>query len=240
MSARSSRGFTLVELLVVIAIIGLLATFAVAQLSGAREKARIAAAQSFSSQLIHAQGSEAVGVWNLDEGSGLTVNNSSGATSGQGTITSATWIDDGPVGKPALLFSSGSRVSLGSITIPQRVTAGAWIRTASASQQPIFSNRGGGLYFGTTGGRLFVFYNAATPAAMTGSTLINDNKWHYVAWSNDGATSKMYIDGKLDKTMAHTRPIQSGAAYIGWDAPNVAEYFAGSIAQVAIFSDTIQ
>lgn len=239
MRSQLSKGFTLVELLVVIAIIGLLATFAVTQLTGAREKARVAAAQSFSHTLIAAQSAEAVGVWNLDEGSGSTVYNRSGASTAVGTIVGAAWITDGPVGNSALDFGTGRYVSLGSITLPQRVTVAAWIRTTSTALIPFFSNRGNGLYIGENAGTLFMYYNTAAPASISSTAKINDGKWHYVAWSNDGTTSKLYVDGKVDKTVAMTRPVETGAAYIGYDPANV-QYFDGDISQVGIFSDTPQ
>jgi type IV pilus assembly protein PilA len=242
MFAHIKRGFTLVELLVVIAIIGLLATFAVVQLSGSKEKARVAAAQSFAHTLLAAQSADAVGLWNLDEGSGTIVYNKSGVGTAVGTITGATWITDGPIGNPALLFASGNNVSLGSVTVPQRTTIGVWVRTNSAAPQPFFSNRAGGtgVYIGIVSGQLYIFDYSGSPTTMTSTALVNDNKWHYVSWSSDGTKATIYIDGKVDKSMSMTRNASTGAAYIGWDVPNSTQYFIGSISQFGIFSDTPQ
>lgn len=224
----------------VIAIIGVLATFSVVGFTTSREKARLAGGASFSRSLYNAQSAEAIGVWSLDEGTGSTVYNRSGASTVTGNVVGATWITDGPNGKTALNFSgSGQRVDLGSITLPTRVTVSAWIRTTLSGQFPFFSNRGNGLYFGVSSGRLFIYYNTAAPVAMNSiSTNLTDGKWHHVAWSSDGATQIMYVDGKKDNSGAQTRPAETGLAYIGYDAGNN-QYFNGSVSELAIYSAVV-
>lgn len=233
------KGFTLIELLVVIAIIGLLSTLSVVSFTNSREKARLAGGTLFSRSLFNAQASEAVGIWNLDEGSGATVYNRSSVNASTATITGATWITGGPNGKPALQFSAtGHSVNLGSITLPVRTTVTAWIRTPSTAQLPFFSNRANGLFFGINSGYLFTYYNTATPPSQNSTSRVNDNKWHHVAWSSDGTTSIMYIDGKVDIKYAQTRPAETGTGYIGYDAPNGTS-FSGSVADVAVYSNII-
>ena len=138
---------------------------------------------------------------------------------------------------PALHFTSGNNVSVGTITLSQRVTVTAWIRTTGGGQQPAFSNRGNGLYFGTSGGKFFTYYNSGSPSSMSSVATINDGKWHHVAWTSDGVTEKMYVDGSLNSTQSQTRAGgDAGAAYVGYDVPN-GEYFNGDISEVAIYGD---
>src|SRR3989344_5308294 len=87
----NKRGFTLIELLVVIAIIGLLATFAVVQLSGAREKARVAKGLSFQQSLLRSLGDDAAGIWNFDECSGSVANDMSGSGNNGAISSAAGW-----------------------------------------------------------------------------------------------------------------------------------------------------
>ena len=72
------KGFTLIELLVVIAVIGMLASIVLVSLRGTREKATMAQVLQFASQVNHALGAYAVGIWSFDEGSGTTAMDSSG------------------------------------------------------------------------------------------------------------------------------------------------------------------
>lgn len=234
-------GFTLIEMLVVIAIIGLLATLAAVNFSTSREKARLAGGSGFARMLLDGMAAEASGVWNLDEGSGTVANNRSGASAVPGTITGTTWISDGPNNSAALRFSAApDRVALGTIQVPQRVTIAAWVRTTASASAPVFSNRSpSGLYFGVRNtGQLFIYNNGATPAPVIGVTNVNDGKWHHLVWTSDGATSILYVDGKVDRTLAQTRSASNGTAYIGYDTPN-GQTFNGDIAQVGVYTDTL-
>jgi trimeric autotransporter adhesin len=233
----SKKGFTLIELLVVISIISLISSVILASLNSTREKARIAAGLSLAANLYRGYGADSNGVWNLDEGSGSVAYNK-GGNSTNGTIVNATWINTGPNNKPALSFTTGRRIDLGTIATPTNVTVAAWVRTTSGGQIPVFSNRGTGLYFGITGGKFFAYYNAASISSMVSNQLINDGKWHHVVWTSDGTKGKMYIDGKFDSDLTQTRMTESAAAYIGFDAPN-GEYFIGDIAQVAVYTQTL-
>ncbi|MCW1891976.1 MAG: prepilin-type N-terminal cleavage/methylation domain-containing protein [Candidatus Uhrbacteria bacterium] len=124
------RGFTLIELLVVIAIIGLLATFAVVQLAGSREKARVAKGYAFSGQLLRGMGDDLVGRWDFDECSGTSVADSSGSGN-TGSFTAApAWSTETPTGQGCSMNTSGVNVTIpdnGSLDIPDNLTISAWL-----------------------------------------------------------------------------------------------------------------
>ncbi len=194
-------------------------------------------------KLYQAFGDSALGVWQMSGGSGTSIPNLGSFNSGQpATITGGTWTTDGPSGKAAVTFTSGNRVSIGgNIDSPTSMTVAVWIRTTSAVQQPIFSNRvtfGGQLYFGTSGGRLFVYSYSGSLQSHLSNALVNDGKWHHVVWTSNGTVAKMYIDGKLDNQANNTRSVTTGPGYIGYYGENN-ESFNGSITGVYLYDQYI-
>jgi large repetitive protein len=232
--------FTLIELLVVISIISLLSSIVLASLNSARDKGRMAAGLKLASSLATGMGAEAVGIWNLDEGTGAVAYNSSGKGTVNGVITGATWVS-GPNNKPALAFTAGRRVDLGSVTIDVNVTVAAWIQASSGGAGPVFSNRGAGLYFGISQEKFFTYYNNSSAPAMSSLKSIVDNKWHHIVWTSNGSKETMYIDGQFDSSMSQTRnSADTGTGYIGYDAGN-GTYFSGdvNVSQVAVYTETL-
>jgi prepilin-type N-terminal cleavage/methylation domain-containing protein len=86
-----NKAFTLIELLVVIAIVGLLSTIVLVVTSGVSEQGRIAKGLQFDKHLQNALGSDAVGIWNFDEGENSIAYDASGWGNNGTLLNSPVW-----------------------------------------------------------------------------------------------------------------------------------------------------
>ena len=134
-----NKAFTLIELLVVIAIIGLLASIVLVNLTGQRQKARIARGLQFSQSLHHSFGAYAVGVWDFNDPADPGQALDASGYSNHGTIYGAKYdCDDNPYhivgqgeGRCSLSFDGESHyVDVGnnsSLDVTEELTVGAWV-----------------------------------------------------------------------------------------------------------------
>lgn len=235
----SDSAFTLIELMVVVSIISLLSSTIMVALVSARDKARFSSGQTFDTNLFRGFGTDSQGYWKLDEGSGtIAINSGLGNATGNGTIVNGVWITDGPMGRPALSFATGRNVTLPAVSTGASFTVAAWVRFTTTAQQPILSNRAAtGLYFGTSVGKVYVYYTTGSPTNLLAVKNINDNKWHHVVWTSDNVRAQVYVDGTLDSSQNQTRTgvPHTGNTYIGYDAVNN-QYFNGDISGVAVYN----
>src|SRR6185436_19618654 len=92
------------------------------------------------------------------------------------------------------------------------VTATAWVRgSSSPGQYKYVLGKGAhsqcrsadyGIYTGASGGIQFYSIDARNPAITQISGAVDasriwDGRWHFVAGTYDGATAKLYVDGRL-------------------------------------------
>lgn len=229
------RGFTLIELLVVIGIIGLLATFAVIQLGGSREKARLANGLAMNGQIRRVVGDDAIAVYDLNECSGATIGDQSGLNQ-TATITGATWSTDTPNGQGcSLSFNGATNWVATPITTPiplNNFTISGWMKTSSAALQVAFSNSS--IHPIHTNGNVM---RLCANGCNTGTKNVSDGKWHFIAVVGDSKSIRQYIDGSStpEITQAAITNIVSGTFFIG--AMGVSQYpYSGLLDDLRIFT----
>ncbi|MEH1092231.1 LamG-like jellyroll fold domain-containing protein [Micromonospora sp. CPCC 205739] len=112
------------------------------------------------------------------------------------------------------------------------------------------------LYIGSDGKLHGQWYQGNATQAMASTSVVNDGAWHHVVLAGAGDTQSLYLDGTLHGTLAGTiaqvpngsANVQIGAGFVGggWPShkntgasPAVANYFSGSISDVAFFNQAL-
>jgi len=240
-----SRAFTLIELLVVISIISLLASVVLASLNSARDKSRTSAGLSFAQSLHSYLGSEAVGIWDFGEGSGLTAYDSSGRGN-NGNIIDGTWTN-GLKGS-ALDFDGVNDY----MNIPQQppFTIGPNMFTVAGMIQP--SNQYSRFITPQSNGvDQWIGYDPGSQRVDVVITEIADintrnrpsspgsvpiNKWTHFAVSINDKNIKVYINGALNAEYTETINIAdwTGNWMIGQRGTNT-DWYKGKIDDLRVY-----
>lgn len=214
------KGFTIVELLIVIVVIGILAAITIVAFNGVTDKAKVAAAKSYASQIKRRDIGDAQGYWSFDECSGSSLANTGGnASSAANTVTgTTTFSNDTPSGSGCSLSLNGTSYITTGIGLSNTYYAKSlWFKTNSGNVAMNFISD-------DTGGNQSAFYlNGQVPMAghngnwsiVKGTTKLNDNKWHfaYLEFKANAAgstgTLTLSIDGSVIDTQ--TSDTMSGA-----------------------------
>lgn len=178
----------------------------------------------------------ALGIWFFDEGNGNTAKDTS-KNGNDGDIDGAQWVDGKFNG--ALKFADGAHVAVGDFAdYEDKVSIVALIKTAAA---PAWSD----IIVGPCGDIIFTLQNhklnfagqcaQPIPHDTWSTTLLNDDKWHYIAGTYDGKTVKVYVDGELEASNAAAGPFKTGPKYIG-SRDDKQEAYTGLIDEIAFFN----
>jgi hypothetical protein len=135
--------------------------------------------------------------------------------------------------------SSQKALSDANVDFPESLSIEYWFRPdAPTTQRAIVSNRqGGGHYIGhEPGGKLFWYVNASSVPTMIGIASLVAGTTYHAAFTTDGTTSKMYLNGALDQTQVRTSPASSGRKFdVAHDADN-ADWYGGGVDEVRFYS----
>lgn len=224
-----------------------------------RSRAWISRGLHFSQSLLRNLGSQAVGRWSFEEGSGSTVYDQSGFEN-DGIISGASFSNEtphkivGPGGSDYSLQFNGSsdyvRVPLSSsFNITDAITIEAWIKHPSSVGSAVgivdtqqSGNRGYRLCiendvveFGIYGGDLGQGYTE-----LNGKIPVTDGGWHHLVGTWDGLNMRIYVDGKEDTSAVQSAMAESQQdLYIGVRDVN-AGWFEGLIDEVRIYNESLE
>jgi len=204
-----NRAFTLLELLVVIIIIGILSSIVIVSMSGSTDSATIAKGKAYAQQVHALLGANAVGVWNFDEGSGITAYDISGYGN-NGTLvkgsngTGLDWVSS-DIGGTALQFDGVDDYVLiinnRSFSLLEKGTIEIWIYPNIITDQIFFMyewsysdyirlllNASGIITFRQEVGDIAVI-------SINSDYIIPAEKWCHLVIVQNEILSQMYING---------------------------------------------
>ncbi len=189
-----------------------------------------------------------VAAFGFDEGSGSSVADASG-NGNTGTVSGATWVTSGKFGGALQFNGSSARVNVpnaASLQLTTGMTLEAWVDPSTVSDvwrdviykgndnyylEATSSNASkpdGGLIAGGTYGD--AYGTAALPA----------NTWSYLAETYDGSNLRLYVNGSLVATTAHTGSITTSTNQLQIGGDSIyGQYFAGMIDEVRIYNTAL-
>lgn len=189
-----------------------------------------------------------VAAYSFDEGSGTTVKDSAG--NHDGTISGATWTADGKYGSALDFDGVDDLVSIADaadLDLTSNFTLEAWVRpdTITAARPVIAKSESAG---GNSGYLLSARYlgnptgfvaSSGTAKSVARPSPLPEDVWSHLAFTSDGTTLRLYVDGKLATTAPAIAAKATAANLVIGQGQVLGGYFDGVIDEVRIYASTL-
>ena len=193
-----------------------------------------------------------VAAYGFNEGAGVLTFDSSGQAN-TGTLAGATWTPNGRFGSGLDFNGIDAWVTVAdaaSLDLQSGITIEAWVNPASGAgtRTIVLKEAPGGLsyalYSAVSGQRPVGYVHTKRDNSVTGPSSIPMNTWTHVAFTYDGSTLRLYVNGSLVRSNGISgggSPLMmtsGGALRIGGNAV-FGEYFRGTIDEVRIYDHAL-
>ncbi|MFZ3031617.1 MAG: LamG domain-containing protein [Candidatus Moraniibacteriota bacterium] len=176
------------------------------------------------------------GYWAMDEGSGTSATDAS--TNGNtGTLTNGPTWTTGQVGGAVTFDGTDDYIDVGTagLTSPTKLSGAAWIKiddVVFAESYNFFSNRSAsnhGWTFGTSGGAancsgvdcdMLRFTIQGVASYSTTDRLIIEGQWTHVAFTWNGSSVSLYVNGRVVQTFSTGSMITGSNLLLGVQGPS--------------------
>ncbi len=192
---------------------------------------------AFSVKAVYTPDEYTVALWHFDECNGNIANDVTG-NGNTGNLNNVVWTEnsiDGCAVRFNGLDSMISIVKTPSVDFTEQVTLETWIKRSSNADGTIIS-RNGPYYLAIRDNVVSGGVYADGWTEFSGNTQLQTDRWYHIAMTYNGARISLYVDGRLDNSIAKTgqMPQVSQAAYIGWGEPGQNQYFNGLVDEARI------
>ena len=185
------------------------------------------------------------GYWTLDDGSGSPADSSgygntlvrNGTTYNTSVPSAITFADadmltfDGSTG----YATDATPVAMPANNAPQTISLWAQFPSSTSTQAMLaLTGSGSAVVLGLGGGNVRVWKNSAADLAHV--TAPTDGAWHHVAYTYDGSTDKLYVDGVLAPTLSVSHDSGATTAIFMGAASAGSSLFNGSLDDVRVYT----
>jgi PKD repeat protein len=197
-----------------------------------------------------ASSSGLVAAYSFDEGSGTSVNDTSGKGN-NGTISGATWTNSGRYGKALVFDGVNNWVTVNdaaSLDLPTGMTLEAWVYptaliggTTNGWRTVIMKEQSNQLIYSlnanSDANRPNSYVYTSSDLGVSGNAQLPLNTWTHLASTYDGAVLRLYVNGSQVGSRSLSGSIRASSYPLRIGGNSVwGEFFAGRIDEVRIYN----